>query len=179
MNLEGKLVRFRAYNKEDIPVVYEYINDPEVKRFLMPGIPFPMRIEEEYKWFDSQTAFGDTYNFAIEILKEGKYAGGCGINSIDWKNRYATVGIFLGRPYWGKGYGTDAMKVLLKFIFEEMNLNKIILITYSFNERAIACYQKVGFKIEGILREQIFRDGCYYDEIAMGILFSEWKERQK
>lgn len=179
MDLEGKLVRFRAYRREDIPVVYEYINDPELKRFLMPGIPFPMRLEEEYKWFDSQSAFGDTYNFAVESLKDRSYAGGCGINSVDWKNRYAIIGIFIGKPYWGKGYGTDSIKVLQRFIFEEMNLNKVFLKTYSFNERAISCYQKAGFKIEGVLREQIFRDGRYYDEVAMGILFPEWKERQK
>ena len=94
--LEGKLVRLREYRKEDVVLAHKYINDFEVKRLLVPGIPFPMRLEEEEKWYDSQSAFKDTYNFAIESLESGEYLGGCGINEVDWKNSVAVVGIFLG-----------------------------------------------------------------------------------
>ena len=175
MDFGGKLVRLRAYRREDVPNACSYINEPDVRRFLTPGIPFPILLEEEYKWFESQTAFGDTYNFAIETLRTAEYIGGCGVNSVDWKNSYAVVGIFLRKSHWSKGYGTDAMSILLRFIFEEMNLNKVALETYSFNERAVASYRKAGFKIEGVLREQIFREGRYYDKLLMGILRSEWE----
>lgn len=171
---EGTLVRLRSYKREDIQTVTRYINDEEVKRNLSPGIPFPYTIEDEERWYESNTALKDTYNFAIETLKDSVYLGGCGINEIDWKNSKVVVGIFIGnKEYWNKGYGTDAMKVLIKFIFEQMNINKIKLNVYSFNERAIRCYEKCGFIREGVLRQEIYRDGKYYDEIVMGLLKSQ------
>jgi len=77
------------------------------------------------------------------------------------------LGWILNKNYWGKGYGTDAMKVLMKFIFEDMNMNKIRLSVFSFNERAKRCYEKCGFQVEGILKKEIFKEGKYYDEIIM------------
>ncbi|MBT1247869.1 GNAT family N-acetyltransferase [Thermosipho sp. 1223] len=179
MNIIYKfLVRLRAYKKEDIDIVLEYINDPEVKKYLVPGIPFPFRKEDEEKWYQNLDPFSTkSYSFDIETLEGKEYIGGCGINDVDWKNSVAVVGIFLGKPHWNKGYGTDAMKVLVRFIFEEMNINKIKLYVYSFNKRAIKSYEKVGFKKEGVLREEIFRNGKYHDVYVMGILKKEWQSK--
>ncbi|MCD6550708.1 GNAT family protein [Thermotoga sp.] len=177
--LKGKLVRLREYRKEDIDKALEYINDPEVKKYLIPGIPFPLRREDEEKWYQNLDGFSTkSYSFAIETLSTREYIGGCGINNIDWKNSIAEVGIFLGRPYWNKGYGTDAMKVLVRFIFNEMNINKIKLGVYSFNKRAMRVYEKVGFKVEGVLREELYREGKYHDVYVMGILRREWKDME-
>lgn len=171
----GEKVTLRAYKREDVYLAQQYLNDAETKKYLMPGIPYPITLEEEHRWFDKISAFGDTYNFAIETIDEGKYIGGCGINSIDWKNSVATVGIFIGdKSCWDKGYGTDAMRVLLKFIFEQMNVNKVKLFVYSFNPRAVKSYEKCGFVKEGVLRQEIFRDGKHYDEYVMGILKEEY-----
>lgn len=175
---EGTLVRLRAYRKEDIKDALEYVNDPEVKRNMMPGIPFLYTLEDEEKWYQSNTALKDTYNFAIETLTDKKYIGGCGVNEVDWKNSKVVVGIFIGdKEYWNKGYGTDAMKVLINFIFQQMNINKIKLVVYSFNERAIKCYEKCGFQKEGIHRQEAYKDGKYHDEIVMGLLKEEWMAR--
>lgn len=85
------------------------------------------------------------------------------------------VGIFIGdKNYWNKGYGTDAMRILIRFIFEQMNINKIKLNVYEFNPRAVRCYEKCGFKKEGTLRQEIFRDGKYYDQYIMSILREEY-----
>ncbi|MCD6551827.1 GNAT family protein [Thermotoga sp.] len=175
--LEGKLVRLRAYRREDIEKALEYINDPEVKKYLVRGIPFPWQREDEEKWYQNLNPFSiNSYSFAIEKLSSGEYIGGCGINKIDWKNSVAEVGIFLGRSRWNQGYGTDAMRILVGFIFDEMNINKIKLHTYSFNERAKRVYEKEGFKVEGILRQELFREGKYHDIIVMGLLRSEWRD---
>lgn len=172
---DGNLVRLRAYEKNDLEIARKFVNDPEVKKYLIPGIPFPLRVDDEEKWYNSLNPFGKgEYSFAIERIEDGKYIGGCGINKVDWKNSVAEVGIFLGKPYWNKGYGTDAMRVLVNFIFSEMNINKVKLEVFSFNERAIRSYEKVGFKIEGALREEIFRNGKYYNVIVMGLLRKEW-----
>ncbi|NLW39419.1 MAG: GNAT family N-acetyltransferase [Tissierellia bacterium] len=175
--LKGKLVRLREYRQSDVELAYKYMNDPEVMLNLGNGIPYPMTLEKEQEWFNSQAKSEDNYNFAIESLKEGLYIGGCGINWYDWKNGTAEVGIFIGDPrYRGKGYGTDAMKILIDFLFQQTNINRIQLATYSFNERAIKSYLKCGFKEEGRLRQRIFRYGQYYDEILMGLLREDYNK---
>lgn len=173
---EGKLVRLREYRKEDISIKLSYINDPEVIGYMESGIPYPLTLNEELKWFEAISAFKDTYRFAIEAISSGKYIGECGINSIDWKNRVASVVIFIGgKECRGRGFGTEAMKILLSFAFEQINVNKVRLNVYSFNERAIKSYEKCGFKKEGVLRQEIFRNGKYYDTIVMGLLREEWE----
>ncbi|MCX7711455.1 MAG: GNAT family N-acetyltransferase [Clostridia bacterium] len=173
----GEKVRLREYRKEDIPLRLSFINDPELQKYLVADTPYPMTLREEEKWFESISALGDTYKFAIETLGDKKFIGGCSINDVDWKNSVATVGIFIGdKDYWGNGYGTDAMKTLVSFIFSQMNINKIRLTCYSFNGRAIKSYEKCGFKIEGVLRQEMFKDGRYHDKIAMGILREEFLE---
>lgn len=171
----GKKVKLREYRKEDMILAQKFLNDAKVKRLMNPNIPFLYTYEDEEKWFQSQSAMNDLYNFAIETLEEKKYIGGCGINKLDWKNSVATIGIFIGNEdYWSKGYGSDALNILIKFIFEQMNIHKIKLGVYSYNKRAIKCYEKCGFKKEGVLREELFRDGKYHDVIIMGILKDEY-----
>lgn len=170
----GEKVRFRAYGKEDTKLAHEYINDEDVKKNLIVGIPYPVTLHEEEKWIESQSAFKTEYSFAIEILESGEYIGGCGVNKVDWKNSVAEIGIFVAKKFWGKGYGTDAMKLLVKFVFEQININKVKLNVYSFNKRAIKCYEKSGFKLEGVLRREMFRDGKYHDIHVMGILKDEY-----
>jgi RimJ/RimL family protein N-acetyltransferase len=175
MYYTGEKIRLRAYRKEDAPKALEFVNDAEIKRLLITGVPFPNTLKDEEEWVESQSSSKELYSFAIETLDDKKYIGGCGINNLDWKNSVATVGIFIGdKDYWGKGYGTDAMKVLVKFIFEQMNINKVKLHTFSFNERAIKSYKKCGFQVEGVLRNELFKDGKYCDEIVMGILKDEY-----
>ncbi len=172
---EGKWIRLREYKKEDIPLRLMYINDPDISCSLTPEIPYPMTLHDEELWFESLTAIGDSYKFAIETLEDRKFIGGCSINGVDWKNSVATVGIFIGSGmHRGKGYGTDTMHVLINFIFMQMDINKIKLTVYSYNESAIKCYKKCGFKVEGILRQEIYKDGKRYDKIAMGLLKDEY-----
>lgn len=167
----GEKVCLRAYKADDIEIATKYVNDKELKKLLVTTIPFPMTSWEEEEWIKSQKSNNQgNYNFAIEDIETGKYIGGCGIQSVDWLARVAIVGIMIGnKDYWGKGYGTDAMKVLIDFIFNDMNINKIRLQTFSFNERAIKSYEKCGFKVEGVLKNEIFKEGKYYDEIIMSI----------
>jgi len=175
---DGKLVRLREYRREDIDLRYNYINDPEILRYLESGIPYPLTFNEELKWFEAVSAFKDSYRFAVEAIAEGLYIGDCGINSVDWKNSVASAVIFIGsKAYRGRGYGTEAMQILMAFAFNQMNINKLRLNVYSFNEQALRSYEKCGFKREGLLRQEIFRDGRYYDTIVMGILREEFKNK--
>lgn len=172
----GNLVRLRDYRREEMPKVKDLINNPNIKRCLTPMIPFPFTLEDEYKWYESNSAMKDTYTFAIETLDGGQLLGGCGVNAVDWKNSHATLGIFIGEDeFLGKGYGTDAFKILIRFVFDEMNINKVKLDVYSFNERAVKSYEKCGFKVDGVQRDDIFREGKYHNIINMSILRSEYE----
>lgn len=174
--IKGDLVKLRAYKEEDIGKAYEFVNDEEVKKFISVDGSFPMTIWEEESWIKTRKSNVNlTYDFAIEDLKTNKYIGGCSINSTNIKNRNCVIGIMIGdKDYWGKGYGRDALKVLIKFIFEELNFDKIKLSVFSFNKRAISCYKKLGFKEEGILKNEIYRNGKYYDDILMAIFKDEY-----
>ena len=167
----GEKVCLRAYREEDIPKATSFVNDEELKKLLVTNIPFPMTLWEEEEWVKSQNSSQNgSYNFAIEDIETKAYIGGCGIQEVNWLSRVATVGIMIGdKEYWGKGYGTDAMKVLIDFIFNKMNIRKIRLSTFSFNMRARKSYEKCGFEVEGILKDEIFKDGKYYDEIIMSV----------
>lgn len=171
----GKLVRLREYRKEDATLALQYINDWEIYRHLHKGVLFLKTMADEEKWVESISSTKDEYDFAIEALDSNKYIGSCGFNNIDWKNRVAEIGIMIGdKNYLSKGYGTDALKILLNFIFEEMNIRRVKLNVYSFNERAIKCYKKLGFITEGILRQEVFREGQYHDEYIMGLFKDEF-----
>ncbi len=173
----GKRLFLRPYEKSDAKIILPYRNDPEVMKYLIPGIPYPLSVIEEERWIEDQSKETERKSFAIILKETGEYIGGCGFNEINWKARVATVGIFLGQPFWNRGFGTEALQILIDFAFAELNMNKLKLFVFSFNKRAIRSYEKNGFKVEGILRQEIFRDGQYQDEIVMGLLASEWKDR--
>ena len=174
----GELVRLRDYGKEDLEMAKNFVNNPEVKQYIEQGIPYLYTLANEEKWYEAISARSDIYHFAIEDKKTGKYIGGCSVNEVDWKNSKVVVGIFIGdTEYHNRGYGTDAMKVLVKFIFEQMNINKVKLGVYSFNQRAIKCYEKVKFQVEGILKEELFRNGKYHDIIEMSIFKKDYFNR--
>lgn len=179
MLLQGQTVRLRAYTRDDLAAARDFINDVEVASQLISGIIFPMRPDDEIQFYESLSSKSTTgYSMAIETIDDGAYIGGCGVFNISSKNRNGLVGIFLGKEYCGMGHGTDALGTLVDFCFLELNLNKVGLTVFSFNKRAIRCYEKLGFKTEGVLRQEIYRDGAYHDTIHMSILREEWDARR-
>ena len=116
-----------------------------------------------------------TQRLALEVLADGRYIGNIGLYEIDWKNRKAEYGILIGdKSAWGKGYGFDSSTDLLAYAFRELNLHRIFLRVLAYHERAIRLYEKIGFREEGRLRQDIFRSGAYRDTIIMGMLASEY-----
>ena len=169
---EGRLVRLRAFERGDVDANHAFVNDYATLRGMLSGIPFPASMEDEYRWLEQQTSYSrGEYQFAVEDF-EGSLVGRCGVIRLDWKNRVAELAIMIGTPYRGRGYGTEAMELLCDFCFREMNLHKLKVSVFSFNEAAIRCYEKNGFVREGVLRGEIFRDGAYRD-VTLLARFSE------
>ncbi len=167
---EGKKVRLRAFEQSDLDANHAFVNDYETLRGMISGIPFPASLQDEQQWLSQQTSYTrGEYQFAIEDF-EGDLVGRCGLIRLDWKNRVGELAIMIGSPYRGRGYGTEAMELLCNFCFREMNLHRLKVTVFAFNEPALRCYEACGFVREGMLREEIFRDGAYRDVVLMGRL---------
>lgn len=135
-----------------------------------------MTVEAEREWIDNILK-NRNINFSIINLENDELIGNCGFSIIDHQNRIGTVGIFIGEEKnRSNGYGAEALKLLIDYGFNYLNLNNIMLTVKSFNERAINCYKKVGFKEFGRRRESYFLNGKYYDDVYMDILANELKE---
>jgi RimJ/RimL family protein N-acetyltransferase len=172
----GKKTRLRAIEREDIPTFVRWLNDPEVRRYLK--LYLPMSKAEEEEWFTAHLKDDNSRIFTIET-EEGVAIGNIGLHGLDWKNRSAVLGIVIAeKEYWGQGYGSDAITGLLRFAFGEMNLHRIHLSAFDFNERAIRCYERCGFRHEGRARDALFRDGGYHDALHMAILRQEFVDRE-
>lgn len=172
----GTDIRLRAVERGDLPCFQQWLNDPEVTEGLSTFLPLSM--EDEEQWFDRLARLEpEEKPLAIELNENGSWRliGNSGFFNLEWTNRCAEFGIFIGdKTVWNRGYGTQAVQLLVKHGFESLNLHRIYLRVYSTNKRAIRSYEKVGFVMEGTLREAVYRRGRYADMHIMSVLRSEW-----
>jgi RimJ/RimL family protein N-acetyltransferase len=173
---EGELVRLGAVNPEIIAeAVARWTQDSEYDRFLDSGIARPLRSKSLKEEIEKESIKNDQFDFSIHILGDDRFIGFISLMGINWVHGTAWVGIGIGeRDDWGKGYGTDAMRVLLRYAFEELNLYRVNLNVFEYNPRAVRSYEKVGFSYEGRVRRYLNRNGRRWDIIYMGILRDEW-----
>ncbi|HUT80645.1 MAG TPA: GNAT family protein [Candidatus Bathyarchaeia archaeon] len=178
---EGEKIRLRSIELTDVDDILKNFNNLKLRKFL--STPFPYAKEEEEDWIRNtwqNRRQGREYQFAIEEKVSKEFLGTCGLFDIDRIVRSCELGIAIhAEKNWSKGYGTDTMNVLLKFGFEYINLNRIQLRVFDFNERGIRTYEKVGFTNVGKLRQAHFFDGKYIDVIFMDILYDEWIKKNK
>ena len=172
----GEHIRLRGVEREDIPLFVGWLNDQEVIENLV--ISLPISTSDETHWFEKLAELPQEEKpLAIEVRADQgwRLIGNSGFHNIEWKNRSAGVGIFIGdKSVWGQGHGTEVMRLLLKHGFETLNLNRIYLHVYEPNKRAIHAYEKAGFVLEGCLRQARYKNGRYQDEFIMSVLRSEW-----
>lgn len=172
----GNHIRLRHVERDDLPFFVHWLNDPEVTLGL--AMHTPLSQAEEDRWFDETFKREvDERPLVIEVQEEDnwKMIGNCGLFNIDWRNRSAELGIFIGdKALWNKGFGTEVMKLLLRHGFTTLNLHRIYLRVFENNHRAIRTYEKAGFTQEGRMRQAEFRDNKYLDVLIMSILRTEW-----
>ena len=178
---EGKKVRLRSFELSDLEKIMEDWNKVNLRRELGPGVPHSRKEREEWirnTWVDRSA--GRSFTFAMDDIKTGEFLGHCILASVRPINRTAKVSIAIYKEEnRGKGYGTDAMRVLLRFGFEYLNLHRIGLNVFETNPQAISVYEKVGFTKVGVLRHTDFVEGQYVNDVAMDILEDEWRELKK
>lgn len=172
----GNGLRLRAIEKDDLPRFVRWLNDPEVRENLL--LFAPMSLDEEEEWYNGVLKRPkEERPLAIEIEIGGEWLpiGNIGLMKFEWHARNAEVGLFIGeKQYWNRGYGSEALRVMVGYAFDFLNLNKVYLHVYETNPRGIRAYQKVGFVEEGRLRQEVYKNGRYIDVLVMSILRSEW-----
>ena len=171
----GQLVRLTGEDPETrAKVEVRWERDTEYHR-LADGDPAQLWSEKKMKeWMEKRLERQNLHEFSIRSLADDRLIGAVGL-SVDWPRRDSMVGIAIGeRDLWGKGYGTDAMRLVLLYAFTELNLRRVTLATHGYNTRARRSYEKVGFQFEGVMRLDQLKEGRRSDSIFMGILYEEW-----
>ena len=174
--LKGEKVILRAVEREDLKRMHELEGNIELV-ILGDGNWEPESYAAFEKNFEKHLSDEEKTRFVIEV--EGVVIGGIGLHHSNRRESTSEFGIGIYDPaYVGKGYGVDAIRVLLRWAFRVQNYRRIWLTTAGDNPRAIRAYEKCGFVHEGRLREHFFSNGTYVDSVHMGMLRSEWEAQQ-
>jgi RimJ/RimL family protein N-acetyltransferase len=181
-SLCGKLVRLTAQEpQEEAEAIAGWNADTAWWRLLAsePCNLFSGKKIAEWIQKSQEKDPPSSYSFCIRTLDDNRLIGFIGLDGDIFPHGEAFVGIGIGeREFWSKGYGTDAINVILRFGFEELNLRRVALDTFEYNPRAIRSYEKAGFVHEGRVRGYLYREGQRWDLIFMGLLRQEWLARE-
>jgi len=173
--LVGDLVVLRRHVPENVAAFRRWYADPEIAR-LARYQPSPMRPEEIDRFFEARVVGPDALAMAVHEKTTNRLIGTCAFSQLDGENGSALYHITIGESdVWGRGYGTEATRLMLDHAFGTLSLHRIALFVFEFNERAIRAYRSCEFVVEGRSRESIWRDGRWWDELAMSVLESDWR----
>ncbi len=164
--LTGEKCYLSPISLDDAELYTKWLNDLEITQYLnLSVLSVSLQGEKE-----ALQRLAKEHNYAVVDNKTNNLIGNCGLHNWDKINQTAEIGIFIGdRDYLGKGYGTEAMTLLIRFAFDYLNIHTILLRVFSYNERAHACYCKVGFREIGVWKESLVQKGQRHDTIFMEI----------
>jgi RimJ/RimL family protein N-acetyltransferase len=175
--LIGEKCYLSPWDTSDAEKCCKWFNDTEISVYLTLSAGL-FSVEKQREILENSAKQDNEKFFAIVDIKDDELIGGCGLNKINYVNSIANMGIFIGeKENWGKGYGEDAVNLILDFGFNVLNFNSVQLRVFDFNKRGIRCYEKCGFKYVAKIRQKFFFGGKYHDTIIMDILASEFKSR--
>ena len=163
--LQGKKIRLVPLEERHLDDIMKGFNNPELRRFLGGYLPFTREAEREWiHAMQQQMKSRVGFVFVIEDIANNRFIGSVSLNQIDWLSKSSGVGIAIHSPDdWEKGYGTEAMQLLIDFAWKHLNLRRLELSVHAFNERAKHVYEKLGFKHWGTAHQKYFIDGAYHD----------------
>jgi len=169
--LIGKKCYLSPIDCNDAEQYASWLNDLEICSFLtLASSVIPVEGERDFL-----QKLSKEHNYGIVDMETNQLLGNVGLLSIDHLNQTAEIGIFIGaKEYWGRGYGEEALSLLIDYSFKFLNLHAILLRVYSFNSRAIACYKKIGFKRIGEIRQALLRNRERHNIILMDLLSEDF-----
>lgn len=167
--LRGFKTTLRPLQDSDIPLLTRWINDPEVRVNLGAQLPKIEADEREFVQGRSKS------HVVLMIEVDGKPIGTMGLHRITYPDATATTGAMIGeKAYWGKGYGSDAKMALLDYAFNTLGLRRVKSRALAFNERSVAYSAKCGYVIEGVEKEEVYRNGAYHDLVLLAVTRKAW-----
>jgi RimJ/RimL family protein N-acetyltransferase len=174
----GERLRLAATRSDDLHAFVRWYQDTDFTRFLDSAPAIPKSESKLSRWLDDEERSRASYLFAIRTLDTDAIIGFVQIDGIMQNHASAWIAIGIGEVgYRGRGYGYEAMTLALQFAFDEVNLHRVQLTVFSYNDNAIALYEKLGFQREGIFREALLRDGTRHDMLLYGLLQYEWRRQ--
>jgi RimJ/RimL family protein N-acetyltransferase len=170
--IAGEHIILRAFERDDGERCYRWMNDPSIVRTLKTR--YPIAFQNEIEWLErAMHPSSSERHFAIERKDDRAHIGNASIHDIDWVSRTAAFGLFIGEPSaWNRGFGSDAIRTLVRFAFDEMNLQKLRINVFEYNDRAKHVLETHNFVQEGRLRREFYREGSYHDIL----LFSTFRD---
>jgi RimJ/RimL family protein N-acetyltransferase len=173
--LAGSGIVLRRHVPANLAAFRRWYADPEIAR-LARYQEAPMRPEEIDRFFTARVVGNEALAMAIHEASTDRLLGTCAFSQLDAENGSALYHITIGeKDAWGRGYGTEATRLMVDHAFGTLGLHRIALFVFEFNERALRSYERCGFVVEGRSRESIWRDGRWWDELAMSVLESDWR----
>lgn len=173
--MQGKITRIRSLELNDLDTLYEWYNDNDFSYWISgnwPLITLLRREEFEQKFFED-----DENRYGI-VNTKGNLIGTIGFDQVNIPARSARLYIGIGqKDLWGQGYGTDALRTFINYLFNQWNFRRLTIEIWEGNQRALSCYTNLGFIEEGRLRQAYYIDGKYYDGVLLGLLVDEYQRQ--
>ena len=173
--IEGSKCFLTAVNPESIETLRNWRNNPNIRKYFREFREINKPMQNDW-YINKVLKNSNQFDFEIHEKKSGQLIGHCGLYYVNWVNRTAEFTIYVGDfDFRGKGIGSDALRTLIRYGFNDLNLNRIWCEVYSNND-AIHIYENIGFIKEGVMREQYYNDGKYWDSTILSMLKSEWEK---
>ncbi len=172
MGLETERLILRPVEEGDAPDLFPLINDPDVAAGLLT-MPYPYPEEKLVPWIKTTRAAmsrKERYEMVMVLKETGLPIGACSLNEISWKHLHAEMSYWLGKPYWGQGYMTEAVKRMLAFGFEELGLERIYACCFTDNPASARVLEKAGFGYEGCARHEYKKGDKFVDMLHFGMI---------
>lgn len=173
MNILGNKLLLRAIEEEDLRQLHVWANDPEIWRNL-GGWHMPSNFDSMLQWFANLKNDKVNQRWAVTLKDTGQLIGTANLVTIDWKNNNAFHGVMFGKEFRGQGYGKDAVMAVMRYAFDELNLNRIDTDIIEHNVASLKLYESCGWKQEGRMRQWHYREGRYWDKFVMGVLREDY-----
>jgi ribosomal-protein-alanine N-acetyltransferase len=169
--IEGERIYLREVRPSDVNEdYYRWMNDPEITRYLESRF-YPNSMEGLHDYVASKLGDRDNVFLTIMLREDDRHIGNIKLGPINWIHRSADVGILIGeKDCWGKGYATEAIRLVVDYAFRKLNLRKVTAGCYSDHQGSLRAFEKAGFTVEGARKEQLFLDGQYTDGVLLGIV---------
>ena len=156
------MIALRNYTHSDVNRIVELANNKNVSRYLVFTFPYPYTRKDAEWWVETGSGENDSITKAIEY--KGVLVGSIGITpQRGWKNHIAEIGYWVGQPYWGKGIATTSLEIMSKIAIEELGFKKLFAPVLAPNRPSMRVLEKTGYRLEGVLKNEVEKNGRYYD----------------